>query len=308
VENKATINDYVKLHAVILVWGFTGILGKVITVSSISIVWYRTFLAFLSLAIFLLIRKQSLKIPTKNLVQYLGVGVIVALHWVFFFEALKVSTVSVTLATLASATLFTSILEPLIYRKKIVVYEMLLGLVVIAGLMMIFSFEIKYKLGIIYSLISAIAVSLFTTLNGIFVAQKGSPTKITMYEMLGASGIIFVYLGVTGELNIEALSLMNNGMDAFWMDLLYLLILAILCTAIAFVVSVDVMKKLSPYTVTISVNMEPIYAIILALTFFGEKEQMSWGFYVGAFLIMATIFSNGLMKRLTSGKKEQPNK
>ena len=302
-QNTAPIKDYVKLHAVILIWGFTGILGKLITVSSVSIVWYRTFLAFLGLAVYLLVRKQTFKIPSKTFWQYLGTGVIVALHWVFFFEALKVSTVSVTLVTLSSATLFTSILEPLIYRKKVVVYEMVFGVVVIAGLLMIFNYETQYQLGIIYSLLSAFMVSLFTTINGIFVAKKGSPTLITMYEMLGSAVIITLFFVATGSLNLETLSLMNNGMDVFWADLFYLLILAIVCTAIAFVVSVDVMKRLSPYTVTVSVNMEPIYAIILALIFFGETEKMSWGFYVGAAMIMATIFGNGLMKRFTSSKK-----
>lgn len=302
-ENKPTFKDYAKLHAVILVWGFTGILGKVITVSSISIVWYRTLFAALSLVIFLLLRKSPIRIPFKTMIQYLGVGIVVALHWVFFFEALKVSTVSVTLATLASATLFTSILEPLFFRKKIVPYEMLFGLVVIAGLYLIFSFESQYTLGIIYSLFAAFCASLFTTINGIFVAKGGKPTRITLYEMLGAVGSITVYLGITGSLNTESLSLFTNGIEAFWFDLLYLLILAILCTAIAFVASVDVMKKLSPFTVSISINMEPIYAIILALLFFGEKEQMSWGFYVGASLVMATIFGNGIMKRLYSNKR-----
>jgi len=301
-QNNAPIKDYVKLHAVILVWGFTGILGKVITVSSTSIVWYRTFLAFLALALYLIIRKQSFKIPQKTFWQYLGVGVIVALHWVFFFEALKVSTVSVTLVTLSSATLFTAILEPLIYRKKIVIYEMLFGLVVIAGLLMIFNYETQYQLGIIYSLISAFLVSLFTTINGIFVAKKGSPTLITMYEMLGSAVIITLFFAATGSLNLETLSLMNNGTETFWADLFYLLILSIVCTAIAFVVSVDVMKRLSPYTVTISVNMEPVYAIILALIFFGESEKMSMGFYFGSALIMATIFGNGIMKKFTSNK------
>ena len=303
-ENNAPIKDYVKLHAVILVWGFTGILGKVITVPSTSIVWYRTLFAFLSLAIYMIIRKKSFKIPAKTFWQYLGVGVIVAFHWVFFFEALKVSTVSVTLATLASATLFTSLLEPLIYRKKIVLYEMLFGLVVLAGLLMIFSFETKYQLGIIYSLISAFLVSLFTIFNGVFVGKKGSPTIITLYEMLGATAIITVYFALTGTLDFETLSLMSNGMDTFWMDLIYLLILAVVCTSVAFVISVDVMKRLSPYTVTISVNMEPIYAIILALIFFGESEKMSWGFYLGSAMIMVTIFGDGIMKRFSSRKKQ----
>jgi len=297
-DNTPTFKDYFKLHAVILVWGFTGILGKVISISSVSIVWYRTLIAVVSLGVFMYFRNNSFKLSLKTLGQYLGVGVIVALHWVFFFEALKVSTVSVTLATLASATLFTSLLEPLFFRKKIVAYEIIFGLVVIGGLLLIFSFETKYQLGIMYSLFSAFCASLFTTLNGIFVSKGGLSTQITMYEMLGAVVIITIYLAAIGQINIETLGLMNNGMESFYLDLIYLLILGVICTSIAFVISVDVMKKLSPFTVSISINMEPIYAIILALLFFGESERMSWGFYVGAAMVMSTIFGNGLMKKL----------
>lgn len=301
-ENKSSIQDYVKLHAVILVWGFTGILGKVITIPSVSIVWYRTLIAFVSLILFLWFKKQAISIAKNDLLKYLGTGIIVALHWFFFFEALKVSTVSVTLATLASATLFTSILEPLFFKKKLVPYEIIFGFIVIGGLMMIFQFETKYHLGIIYSLISAFCASLFTTLNGIFVAGGGKPINITMYEMLGAVLVISLYLFGVGSLNVETLGLFNNGTQNFWLDLFYLLILGIICTSIAFAISVDVMKKLSPFTVSISINMEPIYAIILALIFFGEEEQMSTGFYIGTALVMSTIFGNGIMKRLYKNK------
>jgi drug/metabolite transporter (DMT)-like permease len=304
-ESKATFQDYFKLHTVILVWGFTGILGKVISIPSVSIVWYRTLIAVLSLVLFLGLKGSNIRVNRKELMRYLGTGIVVGLHWYFFFEALKVSTVSVTLATLASATLFTSILEPLFFKKKIVPYEIVFGLIVIGGLMMIFQFETKYHLGIIYSLISAFCASLFTTLNGIFIAEGGVSTKITLYEMLGAVLVISLYLLSTGSFDISTLGLFNNGMDVFWLDLTYLLILGIICTSIAFVVSVEVMKKLSPFTVSISINMEPIYAIILALLFFGEKEQMSGGFYVGAFMVMTTIFGNGIMKRLAKNKKNK---
>ena len=302
-ENKATFQDYFKLHAVIFVWGFTGILGKLISIPSVSIVWYRTLIAFVSLFLFLLLKKKNWVIDKKPLFHYLGTGIIVALHWYFFFEALKVSTVSVTLATLASATLFTSILEPLFFKKKIVTYEILFGLIVIAGLMLIFQFETKYHLGIIYSLISAFCASLFTTLNGIFVSKGGSPITITMYEMLGSVVTISFYLIGIQSFNIDTLGLFNSGILTFWWDLFYLIILGIICTSIAFVVSVEVMRKLTPFTVSISINMEPIYAIILALLFFGEKEQMSWGFYLGAAMVMTTIFGNGVMKKL--GQKEK---
>jgi drug/metabolite transporter (DMT)-like permease len=302
-ENTATFNDYFKLHIVILVWGFTGILGKVISIPSVSIVWYRTLIAVVSLVAYMYYKGSGFSISRKTLFKYLLIGVVVAVHWILFFEALKVSTVSVTLTTLASTTLFTSLLEPLFFKKKIVIYEIFFGLIIIAGLMLIFSFETKYHLGIIYSLFSALGASIFTTVNGIFVAEGGSPIKITMYEMLGAVVIISLFFITTGNLTIENLSLLNSGVETFWLDLTYLLILGVICTAIAFVISVEVMKKLSPYTVSISINMEPIYAIILALIFFGDSEKMSPGFYVGAGMIMLTIFGNGMMKKFFSKSK-----
>lgn len=296
-EKTATLKDYLKLHLVILVWGFTGIIGKVITISAVYIVWYRTLIAFLSLLLFLYFKKSKIKVPFNELIKYLFTGIIVALHWFFFFEALKVSTVSVTLATLASATLFTSILEPIFFKKKIVGYEIIFGLMVIAGLFLIFNFETKYQLGIIYSLLSAFCASLFTTLNGIFVGSGGKPTQITMYEMLGSVLIIIVYLLIFQDFTFNDLSLTDSTTGSFHLNLIYLLILGIICTSIAFVISVDVMKKLTPFTVSISLNMEPIYAIILALLFFGEDEKMTWGFYLGTLIIITTIFGNGFLKK-----------
>jgi drug/metabolite transporter (DMT)-like permease len=299
-KNTATFKDYLKLHLVILIWGITGILGKLISISAVSIVWYRTLIAFISILIFLIIKNKEIKIPINSLFKYLGTGIIVASHWFFFFEALKVSTVSVTLATLASATLFTSLLEPLFFKKKIVGYEILFGLMVIVGLFLIFSFETKYQLGILYSLISAFCASLFTTLNGIFVAKGGRPMQITMYEMLGAVGILTFYLIFTQNLNMNGLNLIDPITHHYYLNLVYLLILGIICTSIAFVISVDVMKKLTPFTVSISINMEPIYAIIMALLIFGKDEKMTWGFYLGTFLIISTIFGNGILKKRKS--------
>ena len=214
-ENQATFKDYFKLHSVIFIWGFTGILGKVISISSISIVWYRTLIAVLSLVIYMVLKKYEFKINLKYLLQYFIVGLIIAIHWILFFEALKISTVSVTLTTLASTTLFTSLLEPLFFRKKIVLYEILFGLIILLGLFLIFRFETKYQLGIIYSLFSAVAAALFTTINGLLVGKKDSSIKISMFEMLGAVIVITIYFISTGSLNLATLSLFKNGLNTF---------------------------------------------------------------------------------------------
>lgn len=278
------------LHAIVLVWGFTGILGKLISLDAYSIVWYRMLIAFAGLLIYAKIVRLPIMVDPLTLGKYLGVGFIVATHWILFFESIKVSTVSVALATMSSATLFTALLEPLFYRRKIIGYEMLFGVLVIAGLIMIFNFESSYYLGISLALLSAFCASLFTTINGKFIGNGEKSRVISLYEMLGGVIGITLYFLLTGELGIWE-SLPSGA------DLGYLLILGLVCTSLAFVISVEVMKHLSPYTVSISINMEPVYSIILALLFFGEEERMSPGFYAGALLILSTILVNAYLKR-----------
>lgn len=284
------------LHFVILMWGFTGILGKVIELPSTALVWYRMALAFVVLLIYLFIIKFPLKVSRKALLKFLGVGVIVAIHWIAFFKAVKVSTVSVALATLASASLFTAILEPFFYKRRIIAYEFLFGFLVIIGLVLIFSFETQYTLGILYALLAAFCASLFTVLNGKLVQQNHPSKLISTYEMLGGFIAISIYFLVTGSFD-------TSWLEPSFSDIIYTLLLAIFCTSFAFVVSVEVMRELSPFTVSISINMEPIYSIVLALLFFGEDEKMTAGFYAGAVLIIATILANAWLKRKFRKKK-----
>jgi len=278
------------LHFVILLWGFTGILGKLITLPSDAMVIWRMAIAFVCLMIYLPAIGFSIKVTWKEGIRYIGVGLLVALHWVTFFEAVKVSTVSVALATVSSASLFTALLEPLFFKRRIIGYELIFGVLVVVGLLIIFNYETQYYLGILYALAAAFLASLFTTINGVFVAKGARPKAISLYEMLG------------GTLGIGAYFLVFGDFDVSWLqpsasDMTYLIILGVLCTAFAFVVSVEVMKELSPFTVSISINMEPVYSIVLALLIFGEEEKMTPGFYTGALLIMATILANAWLKQ-----------
>ncbi len=278
------------LHVIVLVWGFTGILGKLISLDAYSIVWYRMLIAFVGLFVYAKIIRLPILVDPITLGKYLGVGFIVATHWILFFESIKVSTVSVALATMSSATLFTALLEPLFYRRKIIGYEMLFGVLVIAGLVMIFNFESSYYLGISLALLSAFCASLFTTINGKFIGSGEKSRVISLYEMLGGVVGITLYFFFTQQTSIWK-------SVPTWIDITSLLILGLVCTSLAFVVSVEVMKHLSPYTVSISINMEPVYSIVLALVFFGDEEQMSPGFYAGALLILSTILVNAYLKR-----------
>ncbi len=275
------------IHFIVVIWGFTGILGRLIDMTSGGIVFYRMLIAFCSLGVFLLFRKKMTLPSLGKALKYLFVGFIIAAHWAFFFEAIKVSTVSVTLACLASTSLFVSLIEPLFFRRRVDFTEVLFGLLVIAGLFMIFNFETEYRLGIIYSLIAALAAATFGTINGLFI-RNGKAQQITLFEMLGGVlGISLHLLWTEGASFLEFPSTIN------W---IYLLLLGVICTAFAFVISVEVMKSLSPFTVSISINMEPIYAILLALVFFGDDEYMSAGFYGGAVLILLTVMANGIIK------------
>ncbi len=279
---------YLLLHFTVFLWGFTGILGKVIKTDSTTIVILRTLIAFIVILIYLALKGKLKKIQRRNLISYLGIGGIIAVHWVTFFESIKVSNVSVALICLASASFFVAILEPIIYGKKLKTYELILGLTVISGLSMIFNFESEYSLGIILSLCSAFFAALFTVLNARFVKEDNA-AHITLYEMLGAFIFTSIYYSLQDQSMMGIFSM--DGLD--W---LYIIILGTICTAFAFLTGVYVMRELSPYTISISVNMEPIYSILLALLFFQEDEKMSFGFYLGGLVILLTIFMNAYLK------------
>lgn len=282
---------HIWLHITVLIFGLTGVLGKLIETGSYLLVWYRVGIAIIALYIYFAFKKHSLKIDKKLLLKILLVGVIIAVHWVTFFESIKQSNVSVALVCFSSSTLFTSLIEPLYFKRKIKPYELIFGLLIIVGLYFIFSFEFKYLTGMILSVFSAALASWFTVLNGVLIKQTNSKT-ISFYELIGAFGIVTIYL------------LLSNNFDLSipLSDIKWLVILGVVCTAFAFLLSIEVMKKISPYTVTISVNLEPIYSIVLALLIWPETETMTLGFYLGTSIVIATIFLNAFFKKKAEKK------
>ncbi|WP_344673170.1 DMT family transporter [Sphingobacterium kyonggiense] len=280
--SNLTINrNILILHFTVLIWGFTGVLGELISVSALHLVWYRVLIAALSLWVFFMFKRRSIRVSMAQLGQYLAVGSLVGLHWVLFFHAIKISTVSVTLVTLSSVTLFTSILEPIINRKRIAISDVMVGLLIIFGIYLIFKFEFQYFWGIVYGLSCAFCASIFSIFNARMV-KKASPTIITFYEMIGAFLVVSIMLAVVGQFD-QQLYLSQS-------DFLYLLLLGGLCTAFAYVLGVAVMKELSAFTVALTTNLEPVYGIILALMIFGHREAMSTGFYFGAIIILGAVF------------------
>ena len=280
--------NYVLLHFIVFIWGFTAILGALITIDAIPLVWYRMLLAVLFIAIYFLWKKKSFKVDREGILKFFFTGVVIALHWVFFFKAIKVSNVSVALVTMSTGAFFTALIEPVFFKRKINTLEMFLGLLVIAGLYIIFNFESQYKLGIIYALIASFLGALFAVLNGLFIKEYTADT-ISFYQLFFGVIFITIYLLFTNSFSVNFFQITAS-------DWLYLIVLSSICTAYAFIASVQVMKYLSPYTVMLTINLEPIYAIVLALFIFGDKEQMSSTFYLGAFIVLFVVLLNGIIK------------
>ncbi len=287
---SALLKNHLKLHFVVLLYGFTAILGKLITLPAPQMVWYRMLIAFLVLGAFIWYKKIPVLIGRASIIKIMGVGIVVAFHWITFFHAVKISNVSVTLGCMASTTLFASFLEPVIFRKKIKWPEVFIGLIIIGGLYLIFQFELSYWEGIITALISAFLAGLFTVLNKLFIDQH-HPVTISFYEMISGFISIGIFLLFTDVLP-------HNLLPPTTTDIIYILILGIACTAYAFVVAVDVMKVLSAYTVVLTINMEPVYGILLAFVIFGQSEFMSGGFYIGTLVILAAVFLHPVIDRL----------
>lgn len=285
---KSRSTDFILLHAIVLIYGFTGILGKLITLPADALTWWRMTIAAVTLIVYMCAKGILHELRRGPTLQIVLVGVIIAVHWMTFFEAIKQSNVSIALATMSSTALFVAVLSPLFGKRKFTTYEMILGLVAIGGLVLIFGFETKYSAGIVLALISSLLASIFTLANAELI-KKATATAITTTEMLAGAGALSIYLLASGKVD-----------STFWeiglTDLFWLILLAVVATAFAFVVSVEIMKRLSPFTVAITINLEPVYSIILALVIFGDSEEMSWGFYLGAVIIVGTIFVNAWLK------------
>lgn len=285
---KNNVKSYLQLHFIVFIWGFTAILGALISINAIPLVWYRMSLAVIFIFLYFLITKKSFRIKPKDILKFFISGTIIAIHWIAFFKAIKISNVSITLITLSTGALFTSFLEPLFFKRRIIISEIIFGLIVISGLYLIFNFETGHELGILYALLAAFLSALFAVLNGIFI-KKHSGETISFYQLFFGVVFVSIYILLNSNITLEEFEITKT-------DFIYLFILSSFCTAYAFIVSVNIMKYISPFTVMLTINLEPVYGIILALLIFGEKEKMSSAFYIGALIILATVITNGILK------------
>ena len=293
---ESNLKYFLQLHLIVFIWGFTAILGALISIDAIPLVWYRMLLAVIFIFLYFLIKKKNFIVDKKTLLKFLFTGIVIALHWITFFKAIKVSNVSIALVTMSTGAFFTSLIEPLFFRRKIKSIELILGVLVIGGLYIIFNFETQYYLGIIYALISAFLAALFSVLNGLFV-KKTDAEIISFYQLFFGVAFVTVFLFFTDSFTADFFKLTQS-------DWLYLILLSSVCTAYAFIVSVKIMKHLTPYTVMLTINLEPVYAIILALFIFGDKEKMNVEFYYGAFIVLFVVLLNGIIKNRTTIKEK----
>ncbi len=295
------LNDKYKhhlhLHFLVFIAGFTAILGKLITVSAYALVWYRMFIASLLLLVFIKAKYINLNIGKAAMFRFTAAGIVVALHWITFFEAINQSNISITLAMFSSGAFFAALIEPFFFKRKLVWYEIFFGVLIIFGVSLIVNAELKYINGIILGIVSALFSSLFAVLNGKFVA-KHKAAVISFYEFISGVLFITIFMFFFGDGFTE----INFNLSQF--DFIYIFILASICTAYAFIASTHVMKHISPYTVVLSYNLEPVYGIILALIIFPESEKMTSNFYIGAFIVISVILLNALLKNSNKLKRK----
>jgi drug/metabolite transporter (DMT)-like permease len=272
---------FIQLHIAVFLAGFTGILGKLITLNEGLLVWYRLMISAASLWILFFLQKRNPRISFADMARIFGIGAIAALHWVSFYGSIKYANVSIALVCFSAIGFFTAFLEPLIFRVKMDVVELLLGVLMIIGIYFIFHFDPTYKTGIIIGLVSALLASIFPILNKVILKRIPAET-VTLYELSG--GFIFLTLLLPLYLKLFPTDYIFPNLR----DWLWLLILSWLCTVLAFNLSMKALQKISAFTANLSYNLEPVYGILLAFVVLGENKYLNKGFYIGlAFIIFA---------------------
>lgn len=291
---------YVMMHVAIVLYGFTAILGKLIDLPGITIVVYRMGITLLSLMLIPGVVRAARNIPPKGWRIISFIGVLMAIHWLTFFEAIKQSNVSITLSCLASTAFFTSIIEPIFFKRKIKWYEILLGGMVVAGFWIIFNFAgERYGLGILLSLVSAVTIALASVINKSVVGDYENVYAITLIEFIAGVGILLIFFPVYLQFFPE-----TPAIPVGW-DWVYLIVLALLCTTLAYTLTMQALKHLSAYITTLSINLEPIYGMVMAAFFFQENEELSVSFYLGAGIILLSVFLHPIFERRESASQEQ---
>nr|WP_294903288.1 DMT family transporter [uncultured Lacibacter sp.] len=275
-------NAFLQLHAAVFLAGFTGVLGRLIELNEGWLVWYRMLLSAILLFVLMLLRKQILRIEKKYLLRCIGIGALIALHWVFFYGSVKYANVSVALVCFAATGSFTAFLEPLILKRRIDLTEVLLGLLVLLGIYLIFHFDVQYKTGILFGVAAAFLSALFPIYNKKLI-QHVPVSALTLYELSGGWLLLSLVLPFYLQFSPATKHLPSLN-DWFW-----LLMLALFCTVLAVQLSVNALKKISPFTANLTYNLEPVYGIALAFLIYHEEKELGDGFVWGILLIVASV-------------------
>lgn len=282
-------------------WGFTGILGKLIHIPTINLVWFRILIAFTSLMLGLYMLKMPMRVPTKKaLWKVLGTGIIVSLHWITFYQSIKLSTASLGILCLSTATLHVTWIEPLVFKKRFSWVEFLFGSLVIFGIYFVSSdFNASQYEALALGLFSALCAGFFSVFNAKLAEEVPAPA-ITLHEM--GIGLVFlsIWLLVQGNFNSTLFAMR-------WEDFAWLLFLGILCTSFAFIATIEVMKKLGAFTVSLSINLEPVYTILLAIPILHEEELLNGKFYAGSAMIILVVVANAIYKSQRKARKRLVN-
>ncbi len=271
-----------QIHIAVLLWGFTGVLGKAITLSAPVLVWYRMLLTAVFMAVILTYRKQWVKIKKGDMKQLALVGFLMALHWVAFYGSIKFANASIALVCLSTTPVFTTIFNKLIHKSKYDPLELLLGIVALAGMYLIYQFQQLYVKGIVAGIIAALLAALFTVLNK-RIAHKYPSRTMVFYEM--ATGWAFVSL----LMPLQIYYARDTILLPQTLDWLWLIVLSLCCTVWAQSLALNALKYISSFTATLSVNLEPVYGIILAFLIYEENNQLHTGFFAGMALILLSV-------------------
>jgi drug/metabolite transporter (DMT)-like permease len=293
------IKDYYQLHLIVFIWGFTAVLGDLIKIPAIELVFYRTLLSSILLGFWLYFQKKPFRIGFKSILILVSSGSLIGLHWILFFASAKISTVSVCLAGITTGTFWTSLLEPLVHKRKIRGYEIFLGLVIFLGLYVIFRFEFNHVIGLLMAVVSAILASIFSLINSKLI-HKHNPYTITFYEMVGAflcTALVLPIYDLWGKKELN--------FNAQWLDWLYILILAWVCTVYAYTLGLKLMHKFTPFVMHLTVNLETVYGIVLAYLILGKSEKMTPQFYVGTLIILGAVLSYPFLRKYFTKQKHQ---
>lgn len=273
---------FIQLHIAVFLAGFTAVLGRLITLNEGLLVWYRLLITVLVLALMLYVKKEFKRIDAKDIFRMAAVGGIIAFHWVTFYGSIKYGNISVALVCLSAAGFFSALIEPILFKKKIVMVEVLLGLLAIAGIYIIFDFHPKFKLGIAYGILAALGAAIFPMLNKQLI-KEFSPRTLTFYELFG--GFVILSLLLPFYLKFTP----NSYYIPTVTDFGWLIILAVICTVLCFDLQLKALRKISAFTSNLMYNLEPLYGIILAFIFFGEGKSFHKEFYIGVALILLAI-------------------